>query len=697
MFSRFKCRSAGWKVYLATTITFSLFIHPARAETASADTEPVGKLITATNLQEVTVTATRTSRKVSEIPESVSVVDTEQIRTRQAADIGDLLRYLPNIDLGGGPRNLGISPTIRGMADDRILFLLDGARQDFNRGHNARIFTDPSLLKRVDVMRGPASAIWGSGALGGVISFTTLDATDLLRPGERSGIKVRGGFQSMNEQYIPGTSVYGLVGEEFDYLLDFSYRNAADDIRHGDGSKLQNSQFQSYAGLAKFNWTPGDHRFTFSTQTFDQTGKVPANSQTASTPDTLVDRDTEQRNYTLRYRYENPDNTWLNPEVLVYHNTTHSLEKRLLDRRRDETDFSTTGINARNSSRLDLSSFATQLITYGVDYFHNEAKGKRNGAIRPEFPRGNADVVGVFLQDEITLWDRLSLIPGVRWDYFRSEAEGMATSANKNDRVNFKIGGLFKVTEWFSLIGNYSEAFRAPTLGELFTTGTHFTCGPGCANLFVPNPNLKPETAFNKEVGARIQKSDLLYEDDRLAIRGAYFHNKVKDFVDLMVDFVFFPVPGNPGRGGVTTSDNVRDAVLEGFEIEANYAAKYGYTGFSYSQTRGYNRTDGGVLSNVQPDRWIVMAGLNWPTYDLSLGWRSSIIEAQNRVPTGGTPTPGYTLHDLTLTWLPQNGSLKGVRLDFGIDNLTDKDYRRHLNVLRDPGRNYKLAVSYQF
>ncbi|MDF0678848.1 MAG: TonB-dependent receptor plug domain-containing protein [Nitrosomonas sp.] len=134
MFSRFKCCSAGWKVYLATTITFSLFIHPARAETASADTEPVGKLITATNLQEVTVTATRTSRKVSEIPESVSVVDTEQIRTRQAADIGDLLRYLPNIDLGGGPRNLGISPTIRGMADDRILFLLDGARQDFQPG-----------------------------------------------------------------------------------------------------------------------------------------------------------------------------------------------------------------------------------------------------------------------------------------------------------------------------------------------------------------------------------------------------------------------------------------------------------------------------------------------------------------------------------------------------------------------------------
>jgi len=691
---RLKCSLAISRVHLLTITSIFTFYGSAHAQQTSP---PPGQKLVSANLQEITVTATRTSRKVNEVPESVSVVDTEQIRTRQAADIGDVLRYLPNVELGGGPRNLGLNPVIRGMGDDRILFLLDGARQDFNRGHNARIFTDPSLLKRVDVMRGPASTTWGSGALGGVISFTTLDATDLLRPDERFGVKIRGGFQSMNEQYIPGISAYGLLGEQFDYLLDFSYRNAADDIRHGDGSRLQNSQFESYASLAKFNWTPGDHHFTFSTQTFDQSGEVPSNSQAASTPDTLVDRDTEQRNYTLRYRYANADNTWLNPEVLVYHNTTYSLEKRLLDQRRDETDFSTTGVNAHNSTHLNLSEFATQLLTYGVDYYHNEAKGKRNGAIRPEFPRGSTDVVGVYLQDEITLWQRLSLTPGIRWDHYDSQADGIAASSNKNDRVNFKLGGSLRVTDWLSIIGGYSEAFRAPTLSELFTTGTHFSCGPGCANLFTPNPNLKPETAFNKEVGARIQKSNLLYENDQLTVRGAYFHNKVKDFVDLMVDFVFYPVPGNPGRGGTTSSDNVHNAVLEGFEIEGNYAMKYAYTGFSYAQTRGYNRTDGGVLSNVQPDKWIVMAGVNWPTYDLSLGWRSSIVSAQNRVPTGGTPTPGYTLHDLTLTWSPQNGPAKGFRLDFGIDNLTDKDYRRHLNVLKDPGRNYKLAVSYQF
>src|SRR5699024_4251275 len=165
-------------VYLLI-ITLLLFSGEVDAQRGHPQ-RPEGKS-TEASLEEVTVTATRTKRKVSEVPESISIVDTEQIRTRQAADIGDVLRYLPNVELEGGPRNLGVNPVIRGMGDDRILILLDGARQDFNRGHDARIFIDPSLLKQVEVMRGPASAVWGSGALGGVMSFTTLDATDLLR------------------------------------------------------------------------------------------------------------------------------------------------------------------------------------------------------------------------------------------------------------------------------------------------------------------------------------------------------------------------------------------------------------------------------------------------------------------------------------------------------------------------------------
>jgi hemoglobin/transferrin/lactoferrin receptor protein len=651
------------------------------------------------SLRGITVLATRTARDVFNVAETVSIVNREQILRKQADDIGDLLEDIPGVAIGGGPRNIGQSITIRGLDDSRILFLMDGARQDFNRAHNSRTFLDPELIKQVEVVRGPASAIWGSGALGGVIAFTTKDATDLLLPGTRFGVRVKGGYQSASHRAQGSGSVYGLVGDTFDYLLDFSHRNALSDIRLGDGSNLQNTKFESYSSLSKFNWNPFlNHKLMFSALTFDQTGGVPSNAQIAFTPTDLVDRSTEQRNFTLRYRYENPDNPYLDPEILAFHNVTKANEKRKFDGRHDLTDFTTTGINVRNSSILNWSEGKIlQTITHGIDYFHNQAKAKRDGMPRPAFPDAQSDIVGLYMQDEITILKRLTLTPGVRWDYFESQSDGIQAKNNKDDAVSFKIGGVLKITDWLSIIGGYNEAFRAPNVSELFTTGTHFSCGPGCENVFIPNSNLRAEKAFNKEVGLRLQKEDLIFANDNIRFRGTYFHNRVNNFIDLNVNFVPFPVPGNPLAGGVTTSANVRDATLKGFEAELSYETIYGYTGVSYSQTRGKNRTMGGYLSNVQPDRWTVRAGLNWPSKNITLGWRGSIVHAQNRVPVGGTPTPGYTIHNLLLAWVPQSGPLKNIRIDIGIDNLTDEDYRRHLSVLKAPGRSYKTSVNYRF
>ncbi|NJM11690.1 MAG: TonB-dependent receptor [Synechococcaceae cyanobacterium SM1_2_3] len=95
----------------------------------------------------------------------------------------------------------------------------------------------------------------------------------------------------------------------------------------------------------------------------------------------------------------------------------------------------------------------------------------------------------------------------------------------------------FKVTSWFSLHAAYTEAFRAPDLTELFVSGTHFTCGPGCANLFVPNPNLKPEKAHNKEISARFRRDDLFMPGDQGRFRATYFRNDVDDFIDSIVIF----------------------------------------------------------------------------------------------------------------------------------------------------------------
>ncbi len=647
-------------------------------------------------LQGVTVTATRTKRDVFDVAESVTVIDDVQIEAKQATDLADVVENSPNVNISGGSRAGGQHINVRGLSDQRLLYLMDGARQNFNNGHNSRVYLDPELLKQVEIVRGPTT-LWGSGALGGVIALTSKDAVDLLKPGENWGAKIKGGFQGVNDQWHSNASIFGLISDNFDYLLDFSFRNA-NDTRLGDDNNLQNSGFESYAGLAKFTWTPDAfNTLGFSAQTFDQNAQVPSNPQVdVSREFPLVNRDTRTRNFTWRYNYENPDHPFIQPSLLVYYNTTELEDNRTVTPRKDETSLDTVGISVKNTMQWDYSERVSQTITYGLDYYHDEAEGKRNGQPRASFPGAQSDVIGLYLQDEIKLWNRLTLTPGIRWDSFENQADDSSIAKQNKDSVSYKIGLNFDATDWLSFHASYNEAFRAPSLDELFVSGTHFTCGPDCANLFVPNPGLKPEKAHNEEIGFRLHKNQLFMNEDKARFRFSYFHNEVDNFIDTLVNFTFAPVPGNPGLGGTTSNKNVADALLKGFEFELNYDLPYGYTGVSYAQTRGADQTNGEALSNIPADRWVLQAGLRYPQWGLSMGWRSSLVEAQNKIPTGGTPTAGYAIHDLSMAWRPI-GKMRDLKVDFGIDNITDKDYRKHLSVLKEPGRNYKVSVSWQF
>lgn len=649
------------------------------------------------SLQGITVTATRTPETVLSVPKSVSIVDQKQIATEQATHLADIVENLPNIAVEGGPRPSGQNINIRGLSDQRILYLLDGARQNFNKAHNSRFMVDPELLKQVETVRGPTT-LWGSGALGGVVSLTTKDAGDFLKPGENWGVKFKTGYQSVNSQWLANASTFGVAGDSLDYLLDFSYRNAGD-MRQGDGNDLQNSAFETTAGLAKITWSPVlFHNFAFTTQIFDDTSGVPSNPQ-ANTSETnpRVDRNLQQRNFIWRYTYENPEQQLIQPELTVYYNNTDLRENDTTSTRRDQTQFDTVGINLRNIMQIDLLPQLEQTLSYGIDYYHDQTQGTRDGMPRNSFPDAESDVTGLYIQDEIKLWDRLTLIPGVRWDYFANQASDPSIAAQSEDAVSFKTGLNFAVTDWLSLFASYNEAFRAPSLTELFVNGTHFTCGPGCANLFVANPNLKPEKAHNKEIGVRLQKDNLFADGNDFRFRFGYFHNEVDNFIDTVVNFVFYPVPGNPGAGGTSSNFNVNDALLTGFELEMNYDLPYGYVGASYSQTRGDNKTTNEPLSNIPADKWVLQTGIRYPLWGLSLGWRSTLVAAQNRIPAGGTATPGYDIHDLNLTWTPSIPKLSNLRMNFGINNITDRDFRKHLSVLTEPGRNFMTTVSWQF
>lgn len=645
-------------------------------------------------MEGVTSTASKSSRDPFTLAESVSIVDRDAIETEQAAQLGDLLEGLANVSIAGGPRGVAQQVVIRGVGDERILFLLDGARQNFSRAHNGRVFVDPELLKRVEVLRGPASALWGSGAIGGVVALTTVDAADLLAPGEAAGARLKLGYQGVNGQWSEGVTAYGLVGDSVDLLADISLRDG-DDTELGDGTTLDHSASRSRSGLFKFSWSPGaGHNLSGTLQTFDEQGEVPSNPQTASTPADLVDRDTRQRNLSLRYAYEPANAPWLRPSLLLYRNRNDISERRVADGRQDDTEVTTWGTDLRNRFEWRQGSVAHSLSA-GLDYFEDQAEATRDGAPRASFPDAEQRVLGLYLHDEVLIGERLALVPGLRWDRYESDSSSGVAAGQEESELSKKLALSYALSTWLSVHASYNEAFRAPGMSELFVAGTHFDCGPGCANLFVPNPDLRPEKAHNKELGLSARRGGLLQAGDRAEARLSVFRNDVDDFIDQIVNFTFVPVPGNPGMGGVSYFENVADARLEGLELALSYDARDWFASAAYGRTRGDNLTTGEPLSDIPADELTLGAGVKLA--QLRLGWKGRFVAEQDRVPSGGTPSGSYDLHDVYLTWKPQGFGRDRVRVDLGVDNLFDKDYRPHLSVLNGPGRNIKAGVALKF
>ncbi len=161
----------------------------------SSKAQPPAQAGTKKILDTISVTATRNPIKAFEYPGMVSVIGREGIQTRQPSTPDDILKFVPNVEFTGGPRRTGETPSIRGFSGPDVIVMFDGARQNFGSAHDGRFFIDPSLLKSVEVLRGPASSLYGSGGTGGIIEFRTMGAADFLAPGEtvvrRSRVAIR--------------------------------------------------------------------------------------------------------------------------------------------------------------------------------------------------------------------------------------------------------------------------------------------------------------------------------------------------------------------------------------------------------------------------------------------------------------------------------------------------------------------------
>ena len=195
-------------------------------------------------LDTITVTATKTEERAIDALAPVSAVTLSQIQGLQPNRVGDVLRTIPGVSLMDRGDEPSTAVNIRGLQDfGRVAVVVDGARQNYQRsGHNANgaFFLDPELIGGIDIVRGPSGNIYGSGAIGGVVSFRTKDIEDVVRPGERWGVDV-GGMGGSNKTRGFASTFGGIrLNPDNDMFGGFVYRNNSN-YKDGSGTEIGNT------------------------------------------------------------------------------------------------------------------------------------------------------------------------------------------------------------------------------------------------------------------------------------------------------------------------------------------------------------------------------------------------------------------------------------------------------------------------
>nr|WP_313391254.1 TonB-dependent hemoglobin/transferrin/lactoferrin family receptor [Brevundimonas diminuta] len=695
----------------------------------------------------VTVVGTRTERRVDEVPASVSVITAEAIETNLVTDIKDLIRFEPGVSvptsparfsaaLSGAGRDGNSGFTIRGMGGNRVLIVQDGVRvpdgfafgaQSVGRGG----YNDLDLVKSVEILRGPASALYGSDGIAGAVSFTSKDPADFIDAGRNFGARARVGYNSADEGWTEGLALAGRSGA-FSGLLAYTRRDAqeTENMAETGGVGAARTQpnpqdFASNAVLAKLVWDVNDHhtlRLTY--DHFDQEMDGEALSSYSATVVGLTAHDETQRDrVSLDWRFDDVLGLDSGSVAAFWQDSTtrqFTYEDRTpaVDRTRDVTfDNAVWGLAAQGSKSLGGEAVRHR-ITVGADWSRTTQEGVRDGTVPPmgepfparPFPKTEFDLAGLFIQDEIDLLGgRLSIIPALRYDWYeltpKKDALFPAAAEKQSDsRLSPKIGAIYWADDHFGVFANYAQGFKAPSPMQV----NNFFANPVFGYESIPNPDLKPETSESIEGGFRFRNLDLF--GGSLSLQTTAFRTEYDDFINQVV------VRGT-GRPGVDPLIyqyvNLTTVKIWGLEARGDIHWDNGFsTIVAASFADGEQETEGerGALTSVDPIK--LVGGLNYAAPSGVWGGSATVTwsdKKSNHECGGGLCWPGerFTLLDVTAYWnVAERATLRA-----GVFNVFDEKYAwwsdvRGLNrpavgaspgtldAFTQPGRNVGVSLS---
>ena len=687
-------------------------------------------------LQQVTISATRNAQDVSAVPSTVTVHDRLDLDRENVNTIKDLVRYEPGVSVGGAGQRGGITGyNIRGIDGDRILTQIDGVEipDSFFNGPYAqtqRNYVDPEIIKSVEILRGPASVLYGSNAIGGAVSYFTLDPDDIIKPGQDVGARLKAGYSSADRSWLKSGTVAGRSGD-FDGLLHFSQRDGHDTESYGDhgGNGLARTaanpeDVRTTNVLAKAGWNYNDDdRLAFTYEKYKSHDDVNVksavggpynNGQALGMYRSRTGTDTVSRERfglvntmaldslvadhiktSLNYQIAKTDESTLenyfpfSRNVMRTRDTNYQEKQWVLDAQADkafsigETDHLLTyGATLKNQKVTSSRSGSGTCLAVGAGCTAVGANSPSDYLAKSsDFPDPTINTYSLFAQDQIS-WNDWTFSPSLRYDYTRltphitqeflntipaSERANVSDEKKVWHRVSPKFGLTYALTEQYTWYGQYAEGFRTPTAKSLYGTFENLAAGYKVA----ANPNLEPEKSKSFETGLR-------GKFDAGSFDVAVFYNKYRDFINE--DAI------TPGYSETTfQSNNIKHATIKGAEVKGQLnldafgAPKGLYTRGSVAYAHGKNEDNGEPINSVNPLKAVMGLGYEQQAYGALVSW--TLVKRKDQVddtsffaPDGTSKqfkSPGYGVLDLTGFYKVT----KDVTVNAGLYNLTDKKY----------------------
>jgi outer membrane receptor protein involved in Fe transport len=668
-------------------------------------------------LPPVEVTATRTPRPVFLTPSPVSVLDQTSILESSPANITDLFTTLPGTDVNGMGSNQR-RPTIRGHRGQRILLLEDGLRlnnarrqQDFGE---LPAIVDPSAVKRVEVVRGPGSVLYGSDAIGGVVNIITQGplqegvhgsvgyryGTEGVQNGGRANIEARSGKWSIEASgtlresgstAAPSGSYGDIHLNEDTMVHDTGIQDESTSLRGGyqinDGTNVW-AKFERYqADTAGFGYVdPQDYapeqpfvRILYPNQEFQ---KVTVGTQSS------MDRAFADRMDVSGYFQNNERNFDLH--VLV-----SAGPGQIATDTYNFTDLETYGGRAEASKGLGSS----HRLTYGLDFFRDVSENTDSSSTLvtgfgppqqetsnvPLVPNASYQSWGAFAQDEWNVGTRSTLIFGVRGQQVTAktrETEGIDDPEFESDDATVvgSVNGLVRVTDDVAAIASVGRAFRSPNLVERFFNGPT----PEGFGFQKRNLDLDPETSIDSNLGLR-------FRNGRISAEVFGFYTEIQDGIRIAA--TGDSVSGMPAFQNV----NVDELVHTGTEISAEARVVQNFhAGANWSYLNAENQEDSSPVGEGYESKLTGWVGYRdqkerfWTEYHVRyVNEREDVQLGSNPV---GESLPSFLVHSVRAgARLPRVFGLD-QRFGASVENLTNELYAEFANVSffrPEPRRNF--------